>query len=145
MAEPVIDALGYLPEQGGTVVRRTARNLGMSQADAQDLGDITEFGLDCVTMAGVGKGVKVAANAVKEANAIKTATKIEQGAANVAKEASETLPNSVMQGSELSSEWKDILSKAEKINDRLETKLGDGSKVVFRKDFGEHAHAIKPN
>lgn len=142
VAEPVMDVLGYLPEKGGTVVRRTARNLGISQADAQDLGDVTEFGLDCVTLAGVGKGVKLTANAVKKAKAIKKAAKIEQGVTNLPKEASETLPNSVMQGSELSSEWKEILSKAEKVDNRLETKLGDGSKVVFRKDFGEHAHAI---
>ncbi|QJB56880.1 VENN motif pre-toxin domain-containing protein [Pseudodesulfovibrio sp. zrk46] len=41
----------------------------------------------------------------------------------------------------------DVLRKSEKIVDkkgkiRFETKLDDGSKVVFRKDFGEHAHSL---
>ena len=39
---------------------------------------------------------------------------------------------------------KAVINSSKNVGGRLETKLEDGSKVIFRKDFGKSAHPIRP-
>lgn len=50
-------------------MRRVARNIGVSQENAQDLGDITKFGLEVLLSKSVGKALKVG-KVAKEAKAV---------------------------------------------------------------------------
>ena len=65
VAVPLLKALEYVPDQVGTKARRTLRHMGMSQAWAQDIGDVVHFGTAMVLPGTTIKGIKGGTGIIK--------------------------------------------------------------------------------